>query len=290
MGVFKRFRSLPLILLFTFVGLSSAWTYAPPIPNTHEAIALTLSATQLSSLISKENYSAPISEGGVCYGMDRVNYTLLTQIKFERGQKRSPHHIANKIISAFQEKRPQVITGFSSTYQFVSQMQREWTDTFNPLKYAIETIQGDFDRFRNAVQIFLNGAHLIFNGIDALYETVDQFQSYILASTPVPIVIISTRTLGAHALTIVGFKKDLSDPWNSLPRHFLVLDSNYPQTLQVLEFKYNHWFYEPWQSETDPGVVFVYFENPSRQDIDVANQHFKVQWLTHRDHILPFSP
>ena len=86
---------------------------------------LLLNPYQLSSVVRHQNFASKTSPKGNCFGIDRINYALLTHVSFVSGEKDSPSVIKakllaayNRVEAAFQSGTKQQINGYRDTQQF----------------------------------------------------------------------------------------------------------------------------------------------------------------------------
>lgn len=265
----------PFFLIVFFLCYHSLFAYEYPTPESDELIVLTLSQKQIDSLCSWRNYSAKCSPEGVCYGIDRINYTLLTKIQFLPGKKDPYKVIKVKLLCAFFGLQ-QTIYGYTSPQGFLKEMNRTWYWTSNPLRLAIETIQISQDSFdlyeqswRRISQVATQGPYVVSE------EEAFKFEQSILEGIPLHIGIYDPK-IGTHALTIVGFKRTLSS--QELTNEFLVLDSNLPTELQILYHEDDKWYYEPWE-EYPRRYVYLIWGPPSQEEVDLAKSTFSPHFL-----------
>ena len=270
------------ILFFTFLVTlpllqNPLFSYEYPVPQDEDMIILVLNRPQMEGLYSRENYSIAESPRGVCYGLDRVNATLLTRVQFQPGDQRdSDDIIILKLLVAFLGM-PQIISGYNDLQDFTQKMDEEWQTENNPLKKTIEIIQLSQDRLDIANQVLYRRNLILKQGEQAVIRTEAQtFAKYILKGVTLHVGIYNPN-FGAHALTIVGLKQNIL--YDAPLSQFYVLDSNHPHQLQILSVnKKGHWTYAPWKNFNAQKVSLMWKE-PSALEIEAAQATFRPQFL-----------
>ena len=288
---------LSFIVTFFVISISceTLIAYEYPKAKKDEIIVLALNEEQMASLCNIENYSIAGSPG-VCYGIDRVNYAFLTRIKFQLGIRDSDEDIENKLIQAALYGIQETIYGFESGASFTSQMEANWDLDTNPLRRAIEKVQ--IRQRKSFLKTYLKkkALQLREKGEYLYSEETVAFAKLILNG--VPIFIVVGNQLGFHALTVVGFKVNFSR-LDSITIEFLVLDSNYPDSLQILSLKkmgeVPYWSYsylnrfsweEKFYSESFSNflrtldAVVVLWDVPQESEIKLAQSVFDPVFLT----------
>ncbi|MBI3016801.1 MAG: hypothetical protein HYY62_02220 [Deltaproteobacteria bacterium] len=251
------------ILFFTFLATLTLFqnllfSYEYPVPQDEDMIILVLNRPQMEALYSRQNYSIAESPRGVCYGLDRINTTLLTKVQFQPGEKDSEDTIVLKLLMAFLGM-PQIISGY------------------NDLKKAIEIIQLSQDRLDIANQV-LYRRNLIFKQSEQVVVRTEAqtFAKYISKGVPLHVGIYNLN-FGAHALTIVGLKQNIL--YDVPLSQFYVLDSNHPNQLQILSINENgQWTYAPWRIFNAQNVSLMWKE-PSDLEIQAAQATLRPQFI-----------
>ena len=277
-----------ILLLWVPVYLSA---YYVPTPAKDELITVLLSDEQLNALISKKNYGSPSSPNGVCYGMDRTNYALLTQIHFEPGYRDTASVIENKILTAYRNNAPQNIHGFKNLKEFTETMEKGWDKFYNPLRRAVEQIQNEQNPFSNAYKMLMRTKRILYHGTDAITAESKALMYYLTAKSPVSIGIFNWGI--GHALTVIGFSQKLDQLGNRFIDTFYVLDSNTPWEVQKLTIRKQdpgtsqekaYWYYEEWEDDAvfSP-YVFLVFDFPTEWDKIVGDSRFEFHQHLHPD-------
>ncbi|MBI2646701.1 MAG: hypothetical protein HYW85_06730 [Deltaproteobacteria bacterium] len=269
------------ILFFTFLATLTLFqnllfSYEYPVPQDEDMIILVLNRPQMEALYSRQNYSIAESPRGVCYGLDRINTTLLTKVQFQPGEKDSEDTIVLKLLMAFLGM-PQIISGYNDLRDFTKKMDKEWQIENNPLKKAIEIIQLSQDRLDIANQV-LYRRNLIFKQSEQVVVRTEAqtFAKYISKGVPLHVGIYNLN-FGAHALTIVGLKQNIL--YDVPLSQFYVLDSNHPNQLQILSINENgQWTYAPWRIFNAQNVSLMWKE-PSDLEIQAAQATLRPQFI-----------
>jgi len=262
-----------LAVLALFQDLLFAYEY--PVPQDQDFIVLVLNRPQMASLYSRQNYIIPQSSG-VCYGLDRMNQTLLTKVQFEPGEREADDQVILKLLLAFLGT-PQIIFGYDSVQDFTQKMDQEWHLNTNPLKRRIEAIQLSQNLGDIANQVLCRHALIAKEGEEKVIRTEAQtFVKYILKGVPLYIGIVNPN-FGPHALTVVGFKQNILAPTPFY--QFYVLDSNHPHQLQILRVdEKGNWVYDTWKY-LNAQIVSLIWKEPSESEIGIAQATFQPQFL-----------
>ncbi len=277
-------RKFIFSVLALFISLAG-FAYDMPVPKPNEVVVITLNDSQLLSLLSFENYGTVFSPKGSCYGIDRINYTLLTKIKFIHGRRESDASIQDKLLRAYYNHSVQVIRGFYSLDHFMDTMEDEWRKKENPLKIVINVIQNSQSNFEYYRLVGNRAAELSIQGTSYLTQEAQLFEHYILEGIPVSVAIKTEKT--AHQITIIGFKHNLST--NEQVKDFYVLDSNDPDTLNILSLKENNWYYKDWEGERWGPWVDVIWKKPTDTEVVNAQKIFKPQVLMSQETLAMLS-
>lgn len=267
-----------LFLLFTL----PLFSYEVPKPKQNEIIVLAMNEDQLAALLTIENYGAKCSPDGVCFGIDRINYTLLTKVKFLSGEREPNSKIRKKLLTAYFQNKTQTIQGFDSIEEFIDTMEEEWHKKNNPLKKAIEKIQVSQPPFKLFEQKIEKRNHFFQKGPSLFEEEAKIFENFIVEGVPITLAIANVKF--AHQLTLVGFKQNTQE--EDQVNNFYVLDSNYPEELQILTLKQNGWYYKSWKLEIQKGHVELLWEFPSKEYIQLAQKTFTPYYLSDKNIVI----
>ncbi len=272
------------ILLLAFLTLVSLFqnplfSYEYPVAQDEDIIILALNHPQMESLYSRQNYSIAESPRGVCYGIDRVNYTLLTKVQFEPGEQESEDKLVLKLLLAFLGLS-QTISGYDSTQDFIQKMEENWDSESNPLKRTIEILQLSQDHKDIANQVLYRYHLILKNGEQSVVHTeAKTFSKYLLKGIPLHIAIFNPN-FGSHALTIVGLRQNVLHP--TPMSQFYVLDSNLPDHLQILSInKKGQWKYAAWEN-FNAQTVSLMWKEPSESEVETAQATFRPHFLLGR--------
>lgn len=235
------------VFCILFLSLSRAHGFEFPVIESGETGYFLIDAKNAEKLVIDANYGSQASGyGGVCYGIDRLNFTLLSRVSFvQSAQIDSDEIIFEKLVSAHENGRDVTIfSSSSSPGEFMQEMHARWRETGNPINRAIESIfqsKGNTDLSRGA------DPTLQALGGYSLTPPPSYFARQISGGIPVGIGIFAPGS--GHALTIYGFKE--SNTGNQSV--FYVLESNTPGKFGELVFlkNENHWYYKPWKSKVD---------------------------------------
>ena len=272
------------LFIVLFIGITSqAFAYKTPLPEWGETVVIALSDEQLHSLIPIKNYGIPSSPDGICFGIDRTNYTLLTLIDFVNATPNTPEEIQWKIEAAFEGHMRQTIYGYRNLKSFMNHMVKTWNDWNNPLRRAAESIQLKQSIPQLLGMKVMRTAEYIFSGSQTVLNDAIAFKSYIDEGVPLKISI--TDSWGSHALTIVGYKMVAGERF---PLDFYVLDSNDPSTLKLVSIGVFHhpngqrgtgWFFSERIGNAMGGFVYLYWKRPAEFEIRAAQQTFETRLL-----------
>lgn len=223
------------LLSFCFHCLTHAQDLAS---NDHEIHVALISPELERSLISHPNFSSQATKLGNCFGIDRLNYTILTNVSFVAGGKDSPATIQRKLLIAyeqlkvfFKERNKQVIQGFATADDFYKEMEQTWDNSDNPLRRAIEKIQVQMEGVQIIPRMTMKQSRQG-QQVNVVQEEVQDLVNYIMMEVPIRIHL---GTHPPHVVTMIGFKLNL-DKTTGI-QDFYVLDSNFPRTFQILSLK-----------------------------------------------------
>lgn len=228
----RYFRYLIYIFFFIFsTGVLAEDTQ----PSDNEIHVVLIGPGQERSLISHPNFPSQKIKRGNCFGIDRINYTLLTNISFTPGPKDSYSVIQRKLLIAYQqvegffkERNKQVIKGFTTAEDFHQEMEQTWNHPDNPLRQAIESLQARMEGVhivpRKTMKVGRKGQQVNF-----VQEEVQDIVRYLIMEVPLRVHL---QTNPPHIVTMVGFKLNLDQTTGV--EDFYVLDSNFPRGMRTL--------------------------------------------------------
>src|SRR3989344_4973770 len=196
---------------------------------------LLLNPYQLSSVVRHQNFASKTSPKGNCFGIDRINYALLTHVSFVSGEKDSPSLIKAKLLASyngvetsFRSGDRQRINGYRDAQQFSEEMLSTWDEDNNPLRGAIEVVKNQMNSMVTQPRV----THTVGAKGQRLAPLQKQMQGivrYLMKEVPVRLHLFTNPP---HIVTAIGFKFSLDE--NSKIGEVYVLDSNFPNTLQTL--------------------------------------------------------
>ena len=249
-----------------------------------DTVVLLESAGGEKDFISIKNDAASMGEessGGFCFGITQTQLALMTQVEFKKGARDSADAIAEKLIRAARDGEQVVISGFSSSSEFISEMEKLKPEN-SPLVAAIKNIQNNhLIQFETGKEIVLHqivdaqnsmasgveGAKQLVNDLETAktkfirdvalpVRQADQIAAQINSRQPVWMSLQGADEIDTgsntkkefkvqkkgHSVIAVGYIKDKNGAVKSL----LVRDPNFPGQLKQVKLNSteNKWAYD----------------------------------------------
>lgn len=232
------------ILIISVISFSGLQAVDPLQPTPKKNVVCVLTDAQCQQVLPGGNFGSKYSPQGNCVGWVNVTQTLLANIRFDPTKKADPAITKKAIINAFRKGTVETIPGYRSLNELITEVDAAWKEAdqvdkrswrkpapvIHPVQQAVMELQKDQPVGMTVVDYVRS--QLASPPSDTVTGFSKKLETRLRYGMPATLGIRSK--LGGHAIMAVGFESESED---KSADKFYVLDSNYPDHMQVLRLE-----------------------------------------------------